>query len=852
MRETSTLHEVSDLTVQQIVEFNSQLLLARQQSSQLRAMLDTVPIAMFFIDTDFNILYCNEEIVNAMGAPSKDDLQMHFSDYYPEYQADGVLTTDKMSLLMSELFSKGTLEFEWTHLHPIDKQSTNKLTAVCGIYQGRQGAFIYRDNAKEVIAVKERMQFMFDATPLVICYWDRHGNCIDCNKFTIDFYELNSKKEYINQTMQFFPEFQPDGSISSEMWHKNIGLTFENAQRNFPFVAKKKDGSTVHYDVLAFSIKSDDEFIVVTFSRDTTDETYKEIALANSEAKSKFLARMSHELRTPISVIMGISEIELQNAEHSNKLNESFNKIHETSAMLLSLVSDILDLSKVEAGKMDLNEAVYETENLVGDIISFNSVLKGEKNIEFKLIVDEQLPVSLTGDYVRLKQIISNLLSNAFKYTEVGVVELSFEYQHTNFIIKVRDTGIGMDTDQLEKLYADYSRFHEKELPQTSGIGLGMAIVYSLIQLMSGTIDITSNVGEGTCVTVRVPQQTSTTTFLGRDIAQKLQDFEVSKTVRVHKQKYDLMPYGKVLVVDDIDANLYVAKGLLSFYSLQVETCDRGQTAIDKIKDGNVYDVVFMDHMMPELDGIETTQILRSLGYNSPIIALTANALLGQAEEFVKRGFDGFMSKPIDTKQLNENLVKYIKDKQTPEVLAATAENIHENKKNIDNYLTDMADKLRLNFKKSQKNAIQEMRLALDQSDIETVHRKAHSLKGLAGLICEQKLAKVALSVEEFARDGKVSSHHLDMLEAELEPILDNIDPEPSHEMFARVLDKDFAKEVFDKLHPMLVSRNTACLSLTDKLRTIPESAVLVRQMEEYEFSDASKTLETLRLVLDV
>jgi signal transduction histidine kinase/DNA-binding response OmpR family regulator len=403
---------------------------------------------------------------------------------------------------------------------------------------------------------------------------------------------------------------------------------------------------------------------------------------AENKQKSDFLAKMSHEIRTPISAILGITEIQLQDQALSEDIREALGRIYSSGDLLLGIINDILDFSKIEAGKMELVPVKYFVSSMINDIVQLNKIQNENKPIEFKLEVDETLPAELIGDELRIKQIMNNLLSNAFKYTDKGEVSLSVTAEqargglstNTTVIFKVSDTGQGMTPEQIHKVFDEYSRFNMEVNRTTQGTGLGMNITRNLIHMMDGSISVKSAPGKGTEVTVKLPQRTEGSgAIIGKKTAETLQQFRMNRASQTEKSQitYDPMPYGSILIVDDVETNLYVAKGLLSPYKLSMETAVSGFEAIDKVKGGKVYDIIFMDHMMPKMDGIEATKILREMGYNGSIVALTANAIVGQAEMFMKNGFDGFISKPIDTRQLNAALNKMIRDKQPFEVIDA-------------------------------------------------------------------------------------------------------------------------------------------------------------------------------------
>ena len=408
-----------------------------------------------------------------------------------------------------------------------------------------------------------------------------------------------------------------------------------------------------------------------------TIKDLRELAEQSNKAKGIFLANMSHEIRTPMNVILGISEIQLRNENLSSDVLDDFEKICDSGTLLLNIINDILDFSKIEAGKMELTYEIYDIPSLINDTIQINRMRYESSIVNFILKVDENTPLELIGDEFRLRQILNNLLSNAFKYTDEGEVILSVyaeEYpldeNTVNLVFKVSDTGYGMTEDQVEKLYDEYSRFNSQSNRSVEGTGLGMSITKRLIDLMDGQIDVESKPGIGSTFIIRVPQEKVGNTVCGSDLSERLQSFRfrsmsISKRARI---LYEHMPYGKVLIVDDIESNLYVAKCMLTPYKIQTETAQSGFEAIDMIKEGNSYDIIFMDHMMPGMNGIEALNRIRDMGYTNPIVALTANAVSGQQEMFMKCGFDGFISKPIDSRELNHYLIEYVRNAHPFEV----------------------------------------------------------------------------------------------------------------------------------------------------------------------------------------
>ena len=394
-----------------------------------------------------------------------------------------------------------------------------------------------------------------------------------------------------------------------------------------------------------------------------------------SQTKSSFLANMSHEIRTPMNAILGVTEMLIENKTIPVEIEEGLDTIYNSCDLLLGIINDILDFSKIEAGKMDIMPDQYKIASLINDSTHLNLMRINTKPIIFELDVDESIPAKLIGDELRIKQILNNLLTNAYKYTDAGKIILSVSSQPAQngvtLVLSVRDTGHGMTKEQVGRMFEEYSRFNQKKNITVEGTGLGLAITQRLVKLMNGDIHVESEPGKGTFFVIRVPQLTVDSEVLGKDVAENLKQFRLSYMTQKKRGHFsrDPMPYGSVLIVDDVETNLYVAVGLMKLYHLQIETAMSGVQAVNKIREGKIYDIIFMDHMMPQMDGMEAAKRLRDLGYTSSIVALTANAVAGQAEMFLENGFDEFISKPIDIRQLNMVLNKFIRDKQPAEVI---------------------------------------------------------------------------------------------------------------------------------------------------------------------------------------
>lgn len=413
---------------------------------------------------------------------------------------------------------------------------------------------------------------------------------------------------------------------------------------------------------------------LLKLAKEEAENAKKEAIYANA-AKSNFLANMSHEIRTPINAVLGMDEMILRESTE-NKVKEYAMDIKNAGQNLLTLINDILDFSKIESRKMEIIPVRYKLSSLLNDCYNLIYVRAKEKNLDYSIKVDPNIPDDLVGDEVRIRQILVNLLTNAVKYTTEGKITMYVNFRRENtdrmiLSVSIKDTGQGILEENQKKLFESFQRIEEKRNRTIEGTGLGLAITKELVDLMNGVILVESKYGKGSIFTVEIPQIVRSDTAIGDFQLNYIQrGLDAQKAVEILNA-----PDAKVLVVDDVEMNLKVVKELLKITKIQVDTVTSGVECIEKIQKER-YDMVFLDHMMPVMDGIETLQMMKKLHNNMnadvPVIMLTANAISGAKEEYLKEGFTDYLSKPIREIELENMLKKYLPDNLIEMVLVET------------------------------------------------------------------------------------------------------------------------------------------------------------------------------------
>ena len=727
-----------------------------------------------------------------------------------------------------------------------------------GVFSGCRGVAV--DITKQTLneiafeAAKRTVTAIFESNPHINVMFDSNFNVLDCNPSAIEFMGFDSKADmlagFTERFVKSIPEFQPGGRPSIPMMERLVNAA-SDGYSSFE-TELNVNGKRVIVGIEIKRIPYGDSFALVGYIIDLTiarererelirrDEQLQEAieeARAANQAKSAFLANMSHEIRTPMNSIMGFAELAREKAI-SPIVKEYLRNITDSTSWLLRIINDILDISKIESGKMELENVPFDLHSVFVRCQSVMHPSIAEKGLEMRVYTEPTTGKWLLGDPVRLFQALMNLLSNAVKFTSVGIVNLSsvIEKVHANNIsvyFEVKDSGIGMTDDQIGKIFDPFTQADSSTTRNYGGTGLGLAITKNIVELMGGRLKVESEPGAGSTFSFSLDFESMDAPGDGK---------ENSEINTVEKPCFD----GLVLICEENPLNQQVICEHLAMVGLQTVVAENGSIGADmvrgRIKAGEKpFDLIFMDIFMPVMDGVEAASVITALETGTPIIAMTANMMAGELDNYKKSGMRDCVGKPFTAQELWRCLIKYLK--QTCVSVADKTTQTQEN--------NELIRSLSAKFAKDNINTYSAIERAVAAGDFTLSHRLAHTLKGNAGQIGIVPLQSAAAEIEALLYDKiSPSEKQMNTLESELRVALEKLEALPAR--FAKqggyaMLHDDQVRALLEKLENMLENINPECLNLLDDIRAVPGTEDLAAHIERCDFAGAAQILAGIK-----
>ena len=854
------------VSVQDLTDFRLEEAERRVQYSMQSTFLPC-----FIWDEKGELIACNGESVSVFGAPeglSYPEYNEFFRKTQPEFQDDGRPTEEIRKGLIDEALEKGSAQtsIRLARADGAPLYFMVNLARIAWLFSYRLVVYFYDqadliEKMSEADEAHKRIKLMLDSNPLICILRDDDGNVIDCNQEALNMLGIPNKAQFCDVFYSFFPAFRFEGAncpdrrneimrVLDEEGSYTLERTFwTSAGEPIPVESKivKIPWMDTHY-YLSFSrdlreVKANEERMREVTEREHNATLEREKAQAANEAKSQFLAKISHEIRTPMNSIIGFSELAMDD-EITSRTRYYLEQIEQSSTWLLGIINDLLDISKIEADRMELERIPFDLQDVLSYCQSTMAPDALEKKIELVIGEEPLKGKRLLGDPTRLSQVLLNLLTNAVKFTDTGSVELTSAISgmtdtSVSIDFKVKDSGIGIPPDQIVRIYEPFMQADSSITRKYGGTGLGIPITNSILALMGSSLCVESEPGAGSEFSFSVTFDT-VENVPGEDERLNQDGAPLKKPLF----------RGTVLVCEDSRMNQLVISEHLTRLGLQIEIAENGREGVRKVQrridSGRApYDLILMDVHMPLMDGLQAAPIIDQMGTGTPIVAMTAD--IQASREFYKvSGMVDGVGKPFTSRELWRCLMKYL----------APVDFIEERNEKPDDGAHRLQEQLKADFVANNRAAFNTISNAVYEGDIKLAHRLAHTLKSNAGLIGKLALQKAAADVEASLKGGEnnLQDGQISTLRIELSAALDELAPYAEERpaagrpaQAAAGYNEKAALELIGRLEPLLRSGNTEALGLVGELRVIPGSEGLIEQIEDFDFASAAASLQGLR-----
>lgn len=638
-------------------------------------LVNSMPFASFIFDDKGKVIGCNNKLAELLDLPGTEEFIQHYTKYLAKEQAKQIMTAfvqEKNAFIQKNSIAK----FKWVFLDAAENPIPCVITAMHFYFRNKNYFIYYVFNSQKELEMKAkikeqetRIQLMLDSTPLCCTIWDENYALIDCNKECIRFFNFETKQDFIENFTKLIPDFQTDGGISATKHTEHLKKAFDTGQETYEWLYQNLNHELIPCHITLKRIKYKKSNIIACYSRDLREEKAiltrlknKQTALIEAKlqsereakAKSDFLAVMSHEIRTPLNVIINVFGF-LTETNLEDKYKDFVEKGISSTTLLLHTINDILDYSKIEAGQLNIEHIPLSLEELSKNIYNLFTLQMSQKGIEYSIDKDPSIEDSWLGDAIRIMQILTNLISNAFKFTEKGSITIRIRKISDSsaggtktalLSFEVIDTGIGITKEQLKNIFNPFMQADSSTTRKYGGTGLGLSISRNLAELMHGQLTCTSKYGEGSVFKLEIPLEYNEQASLDR--AKRAQQVDDNKLKNL-----------SVLLVEDNAVNTMIATELLKRKEISVDTAVNGIEAIQKASKKN-YDIILMDIQMPMMDGITATKHLRQdLELVTPIIAMTANVLEEDKKIYIESGFNAYIGKPVTPSEFYQTLTEF-------------------------------------------------------------------------------------------------------------------------------------------------------------------------------------------------